>query len=110
LIAAAPKIIHYAWSREKELAKYQTRMPDYVALEEYIALLVRSTTGYRTCDLECQEFIQGTFREMQSLFTIEEFYLLGYNAVQSAESQPTFLSNKSPPSSELKSKPSRKPA
>jgi hypothetical protein len=37
----------------------------------------------------------------------EEFYFLGYNEV---ESQPTFLRNTSPPSSESKIKPINKPA
>jgi hypothetical protein len=39
----------------------------------------------------------------------EEFYLLGYNAVQSVESQTTFLRNISPPASRLKRKPRKKP-
>jgi hypothetical protein len=43
-----------------------------------------------------------------SLF--EEFYLLGYNTVQAAESQPTFRKNMSPPSPGSKNKPSKKPA
>jgi hypothetical protein len=40
----------------------------------------------------------------------ENFYLLGYNTVQSIESQPTFRMNTSPSSSELKNKPSKIPA
>jgi hypothetical protein len=39
----------------------------------------------------------------------EEFYLLGYNAVQSAESQQMFWRNRSPPSLGSKKKPSKKP-
>jgi hypothetical protein len=39
----------------------------------------------------------------------EGFHLLGYNAVQSVESQSTFRRNVSPPSSGLKSKPNKKP-
>jgi hypothetical protein len=38
----------------------------------------------------------------------EEFYLPGYNAVHSGESQPTFQRNMSPPSSWLKSKTNKK--
>jgi hypothetical protein len=41
---------------------------------------------------------------------VEELYLLGYNAVYFVESQPIFQRNISLPSSELKSKPSKKPA
>jgi hypothetical protein len=40
--------------------------------------------------------------------THEEFYLLGFNAVQSVVSQPTFRRNISPPSSESKNMPSKK--
>jgi hypothetical protein len=40
----------------------------------------------------------------------EEYYLLGYNAVYSAESQPTFRRNISLPFSGLKNKPSKIPA
>jgi hypothetical protein len=40
---------------------------------------------------------------------MKEFYLLGYNAVQPAESQPTFRRNMSPPSSGS-NKSSEKPA
>jgi hypothetical protein len=39
----------------------------------------------------------------------EEFQLLGYNPVQSVESQRTFRSNMSPPSSGMKSKPTLQP-
>jgi hypothetical protein len=47
----------------------------------------------------------------QSLDAIltEDFYLLGYNAVKSTESQPAFQTNMSPPSSGSKNKPSKKP-
>jgi hypothetical protein len=38
----------------------------------------------------------------------DEFYLLGYNAVYSIESQPTFRKNMSPPSSGSKNKQSKK--
>jgi hypothetical protein len=38
----------------------------------------------------------------------EEYYLLGYNAVQSVESQPTFRRNISPPSSGSTNRPSMK--
>jgi hypothetical protein len=38
------------------------------------------------------------------------FCLLGYNAVQSIESQPTFRRNMSPPSSGSEKEPSKKPA
>jgi hypothetical protein len=40
----------------------------------------------------------------------EEFYLLGYNAMQSNESQKTFWRNMSPPSSRSRNKPCKKPA
>jgi hypothetical protein len=40
----------------------------------------------------------------------EEFYLLGYNAVYSVESQLMFRRNIAPPSSGSKNKPSKKPA
>jgi hypothetical protein len=40
----------------------------------------------------------------------EELYLLGYNALYSAEFQPTFQRNISPPSSGSKNKPNKKPA
>jgi hypothetical protein len=40
----------------------------------------------------------------------EEFYLLGYNAVQSVGSQATFQRIMSPPSSGSKNKPSKSPA
>jgi hypothetical protein len=40
----------------------------------------------------------------------EEFCLLGYNAVQSVESQPTFRTNMSPPCSGSKNTPRKKPA
>jgi hypothetical protein len=40
----------------------------------------------------------------------EEFCLLGYNAVLSAENQPMFWRNIWPPSAEFKNKPSNKPA
>jgi hypothetical protein len=39
-----------------------------------------------------------------------EFYLMGYNAMESTESQPIFRRNVSSPSSELNSKPRKKPA
>jgi hypothetical protein len=41
---------------------------------------------------------------------IEEYYLLGYNAVYSVERQPTFRRNISPPSSGSKNKPRKIPA
>jgi hypothetical protein len=40
----------------------------------------------------------------------KDFYLPGYNALQSAESQPMFRRNMSPPSSGSKNNPSKKPA
>jgi hypothetical protein len=40
--------------------------------------------------------------------TYEEFYLLGYNAVYSAEYQPSFQRNISPPSSGLENKQKKK--
>jgi hypothetical protein len=40
----------------------------------------------------------------------EEYSLLGYNEVQSSESQPVFQMNMLLPSSGLKSKPTKKPA
>jgi hypothetical protein len=48
--------------------------------------------------------------QMQFIKPYEEFYLLGYNAVQSVVSQPTFRRNISPQSSGSKKKPSKKPA
>jgi hypothetical protein len=48
-----------------------------------------------------------TFREHFVAF--EEYYLLGYNAVQSVESRPTFRRNLSSPSSGSKNKPIKKP-
>jgi hypothetical protein len=39
---------------------------------------------------------------------LEEFYLLRYNAMQPTESQQTFQSNTSPPSSRLKGKSNKK--
>jgi hypothetical protein len=44
----------------------------------------------------------------QHRIMFDESYLLGYNVVQSVESQPTFVRNMSPPRS--KNKPSNKPA
>jgi hypothetical protein len=44
------------------------------------------------------------------LMLSEDFYLLGYNAVQSEESKPTFQRIISSPSSGMKSKPRKKPA
>jgi hypothetical protein len=41
---------------------------------------------------------------------VEESYLLGYNSVQSTESQPTFQRNMLPPSSGSKNEQSKKPA
>jgi hypothetical protein len=40
----------------------------------------------------------------------EEFYLLAHNAMYFVESQPTFRKNTSPPSSGLRSKPSKQPS
>jgi hypothetical protein len=40
----------------------------------------------------------------------EEFCLLEYNAIKSAESQPVFQRNMSPPPSGSDNKPSKKPA
>jgi hypothetical protein len=47
---------------------------------------------------------------LKSYKTIEDYYILGYNAVQSVGSQPTFRKNISPPSPGSKYKPSKKPA
>jgi hypothetical protein len=44
----------------------------------------------------------------QGITWFEELYLLGYNAMHSVESQPTFRRNMSPPSSGSKNKPSNK--
>jgi hypothetical protein len=41
-------------------------------------------------------------------YVYEEFYLLGYNTLQSVESQPTFRRKIVTPSSRLKSKPNKK--
>jgi hypothetical protein len=41
---------------------------------------------------------------------LDDFYLLGYNASQSTESQLTYQTNMLPPSSALNNKPSKKPA
>jgi hypothetical protein len=41
-------------------------------------------------------------------FVFEEYYVLGYNAVQFVESQLTFRRNISPPSSGSKHKPRKK--
>jgi hypothetical protein len=51
---------------------------------------------------------EKVFNKEKNLF--EEFCLLGYNAVYSVESQPTFQRNISPPFSRSKNKPSKKPA
>jgi hypothetical protein len=53
---------------------------------------------------------RGVFspKDMQKENNTEEFYLLGYNAVRSVESQPTFRRNMLPPSSWSKYKPSKK--
>jgi hypothetical protein len=40
----------------------------------------------------------------------EEFFILGYNALQAVQCQPTFWRNMSPPSSRSKNKPSKKSA
>jgi hypothetical protein len=47
---------------------------------------------------------------IRKLLDSEEYCLLGYNAVQSVESHPTFRRNISPPSSGSKNKLSKKPA
>jgi hypothetical protein len=46
----------------------------------------------------------------EALLPAEDFCLLGYNAVWSDESRPAFRRYMSPPSSESKNKPSKKPA
>jgi hypothetical protein len=40
----------------------------------------------------------------------QEFFVSGYDTIQTVESQPTFQRNMSSPSSGMKSKPSKKPA
>jgi hypothetical protein len=46
---------------------------------------------------------------VRGIRTCVECYLLRYNSVKPVKSQPTFRSNISPPSSESKNKPSKKP-
>jgi hypothetical protein len=51
-----------------------------------------------------------TIQFLQTYVHIEEYCLLGYNAMQSTESQPTFRRNISPLSLGSKNKPSKIPA
>jgi hypothetical protein len=50
------------------------------------------------------------YLDVENLVGVEELCLLGYNAVLSVESYPTFRRNISPPNLELKNKPRNKPA
>jgi hypothetical protein len=73
--------------------------------------------------VQCNKFMKGADRWVNTLVIthleescevvrqvgVDEYYLLGYNAVQSVESQPTFRRNLLPPSSGSKNKPSKKP-
>jgi hypothetical protein len=55
-----------------------------------------------------EQIILFTPNYLQTTLVIEELYFLGYIAVQSDESQPTFQKNFSPPFSGSKNKPSKK--
>jgi hypothetical protein len=63
----------------------------------------------RSCE-QSNELPQEEGNFLTNREIIKEFYLLGYNATKSAESQPTFQRNLSPPSSRLMKNPCHKPA
>jgi hypothetical protein len=58
----------------------------------------------------CCFFVELSLPHFYIYLCLEELHLLGYNAVQSGESQRTFRRNISPPSSRFKSKPRKKSA
>jgi hypothetical protein len=65
------------------------------------------------CTTSCGCCLQGNWSSVQlsgNTWQVEQFYILGYKAVQSVESQSTFWKNISPTSLVLKNRPSKKQA